>query len=603
MALALEVLPFGPVAVAARAWRHRQRRLFTVVVKATLRIQPDAPMAVVQPAPIVVEERHYRGNPVASLVRGSDLALTVPRPEVVVVGSAYAGAGQTTTQTTVRLAVQRASTILINKRLEIMGDRRARPGATAPLAKPFESMPIIYERALGGMSSRENPVGIGMDVDADGMLMLPNVMHATQGGAGPAGMGPIPSVWPMRQSKRGSMTRSHANQGPDVEVPDDFDDAYYQTAPSDQQTQELLPGDVIAIVNMHPELGLLRTSLPAARGVAIAQTSRGDRIPLSLRIDTVHLEPDTLRADIVFRGASLIDERDLAGLRIAGALEAPEVPFSFPDLSTVAGFQAQRAKSTAQPSFGTTAVISEPEAARGGGSLPFEGSVAGGDRAGRAGTMVLEPEPIPEPVRRQPPPPATVAAAPQGILEAAPRRASTMLIEVESDRRTSTMVLEPEPAPRHSTMVIEPDEAPKSLPFDRSRQAPRATSPTTKEGTPWADRSAAQLAPASMPGPDTRPIFNEDTAPISDMADEETTVAPARLEAPMSVPPPPPPPPRAVEPPPVEARPAAPPPSPPAKNADPWAKELDTPAPVMPPKPKPAARASLKQDLYKKLKR
>lgn len=594
MTLALEVLPFGPVAVGARAWRHRQRRLVTVVVKVTARIQPDANMAVVQPAPLTIEERHYRGNPVASLVHGSDFALTVPRPEVVVVGSAYAGAGQSTTQTTVRLAVQRATTILINKRLEIFGDRRARPGATAPLPKPFESMPILYERALGGMTSRENPVGVGASVDPDGLTTLPNVMNAAQGGSSPAGLGPIPSAWPARQTKRGSLSARQANQGLDVDLPEDFDDAYYQTAPADQQTQELLPGDMIAIVNMHPELGLLRTSLPQVRGVGLAQTARGDRVPLALRLDTVHLEPDTLRAELLFRGAALIDERDLAGLRVAGALEAPEAPFSFPDLSTQHAQPAPRPRDEPKVSFETTAVIGDPAAARGAGT-PFE--APGGFERKHAGTMVLEPEPMPAP------PPAVVRPPPAPAADPPPRHASTMLIEVEPERRASTLVIEPEAPPRKATMVIEPDAAPSSLPFDRRHQSPRAAAPLNKEGTPWAEQPAHTSSPSSLVGPDTRPIVDEQTAPP--MFDEET--APHAQAYPLlSEKPPPPPPAPAPAPPEPEPAPAprAPEPAaPPPRPADPWSKELDTPAPVMPPTPKPAARPSLKQDLYKRLKR
>ena len=137
MGIAIEVLPIGPVAVATRGWHSRGRRLFTVIVKVTCTIEHDGHMSVIAPAPIATEERHYRRNPVASLTRGSDLALLVPRPEVVVVGSAHAAPGRELTQTTVRLAVQRDNTMLINKRLEIFGDRRGRPGQEPPPPAPF----------------------------------------------------------------------------------------------------------------------------------------------------------------------------------------------------------------------------------------------------------------------------------------------------------------------------------------------------------------------------------------------------------------------------------------------------------------------------------
>jgi len=354
----------------------------------------------------VTEERHYRNNPVASLVRASDLALLVPRPELVIIASAYAPPERETTQVSVRLAVQRGDTVVMNKRLEIVGDRRAKPGAPLPEPLPFQKMPIMYERARGGISARDNPVGIGLATDLDGLLTLPNVNHPEKGGTNPAGFGPIPSAWPLRQKKRGSLSWTAANLSPDVDVPDDFDDAYYQTAPGDQQTQELLGGDLIALVNMHPELPMLRSYLPASRGVALAQTARGDRIPLNLRIDTVHLALDSMRAEIVFRGFAVVEERDLGDLRLAGALEQPEAPFSFPDLSTLSGLVMRADRGPTVASLEATAVIGDPvdDEARTTAVRAVHG-------VGRAGTMVMEPEtppaaavpapaPLPEPARR-----------------------------------------------------------------------------------------------------------------------------------------------------------------------------------------------------------
>ncbi|NUP04488.1 MAG: DUF2169 domain-containing protein [Polyangiaceae bacterium] len=456
MGIAIEVLPIGPVAVDTRVWRHRGRRLFTAIVKASFAIQHDGPMTVLPPLPIFTEEQHYRGNPVASLVRGSDFALAVPKPEIVIVGSAYAAPGQKTTQTTVRLAVQRQSTIVVNKRLEIFGDRRARPGAPAPEPALFQSMPILYERAHGGIASRENPVGVGMATEPDGLLTLPNIQLPQHGGYGPAGLGPIPSAWPLRQKKRGSLGWTAANLSRDVDVPDDFDDAYYQTAPLDQQTAELKGGDLIAIVNMHPQLAMLRAHIPMLRAVAMAQTSRGDRLPLNLRIDTVHLEPEALRAEIVFRGAALVAERDLGDLRLAATLEQPEVPCAFPDLATLSGLVARRTDaSVPPPNYETTAVIGEPAApnvrALGVRALhdssapPAMGAREMYERVGRSGTMVMESSPP----------------------------ANTPLQEVTEERRATTMVIEAESPPR-------------SLPFDKNARGNAPAAPQSTEGTPWA---------------------------------------------------------------------------------------------------------------------
>jgi hypothetical protein len=451
--------------------------LFTAIVKATCSIVHDGPMAIVPSTPIVTEERHHRGNPVASLVRGSDFALLVPRPELVIIASAYAPPGQETRQVSVRLAVQREETVVMNKRLEILGDRRAKPGAPVPEPLPFSKLPIMYERARGGISARDNPVGVGLATDPDGLLTMPNVNHPEKGGTNPAGVGPIPSAWPLRQKKRGSLSWTNANLSPDVDVPDDFDDAYYQTAPGDQQAQELRGGDLIALVNMHPELPMLRSYLPASRGVAMAQTARGDRIPLSLRIDTVHLEPDAMRAEIVFRGFAVVEERDLGDLRLAGALEQPDAPFAFPDLSTLSGLVMRADRAPTIASLETTAVIADPvdATARSAAARAVHGAVAGAadHPVGRTGTMVMEPEP---PHALSGP---TTAPLPAAEPLVAPARHAQVRVELEAfDEETTHDADSMKATPKYQPGPLAgaaPEAAPDSKPSTPNSSAP--TSP------------------------------------------------------------------------------------------------------------------------------
>ncbi len=584
MPTSIEAVPLGPVAVAARAWRSRGRRVVTVIVKITCKLEHDAHMTVISPAPIATEERHFRNNPVASLTRASDLALLVPRPELVVVGSAFAAPGRPVSETTVRLALQRDTTMLINKRLEITGDRRCAPGREPPKPEPFQSMPIRYERALGGISSRENPVGVGLAPDPDGLVTFPNVTLRGDTHGEPAGLGPIPSAWPVRAHRRGSMGWSAANTSLDVEVPEDFDDAYYQTAPSDQRTAEIRGGDLLAIVNMHPEIPMLRSYLPLAKGVALAQTRRGDRIPLALRIDTLHIEPDVMRAEIVFRAATVLHEADASELRIAGALEH-EAPFDFPDLTTLIGTVAKPAstKSVAEKGFDTTAALDEPAPAaqRFGGTMLIEAdaqpvpvvapppAVVAQPNRGFGGTMIIEPDaPLPAPV-------AVPVSAPRS-----PRRGKT------PPPFKPPMV--PEPKIGTATMTLEVDEKPKSLPFAKGRRPERSERPAPREGTPWGDAPVQPAVPA-LSGDDAAPntrLLAAGTLPIPPNIDlDDVTVDQAAPAPPKASPP---------EPPPPEPQP----------QVSPW--RIDpTPEPAPPPArpaPKPA-RANLKGDLYKKLKR
>ncbi len=593
MSISIEVIPLGPVAVGARAWRHRGRRLLTAIVKASFTINQDGEMSVTQPAPVVTEERHYRNNPVASLVRASDLALLVPKPEVVVVGHAYSAPGQKMPSTTVRLAVARGTTMLINKRLEIVGDRRARPGEPPPEPTPFEKMPVLYERALGGIASRDNPVGTGLATDPDGLLTLPNVNPPAQGGVTPTGLGPIPSAWPIRQKKRGSLSWAAANTLLDVDVPDDFDDAYFQTAPADQQVSELLGGDLIAIVNMHPELGTVRCTLPTARGVALAQTRSGDRIPLALRIDTVHIQPDVMRAEIVYRGAAVVSEDQLFQMRLAGALEEPDAPHSFPDLATIGGLVPQAGpRMPSQIDLGSTAVIAEEP-----------------PPAQRAPQLYAQPRP---------------QAAPVPAAHPARGHAGTMIIEPDAPPKAAEprpVDTAPQKNPNQSTLVIEPEFEPKSLPFQKKPVGRGGTAEMqateNKTATPWAGPSPVHVRPAAtaltstLGMDDTEdgsgytledPLTDDPPTGVIEHPRGEPSVAPQTASAP--------PPPPAPSPQPAPSRPPATPSAPPAPPArvpaptPPPPPDRDSEPPPPPPRP-PAAppKPSVTSALYKRFKK
>lgn len=570
MGLTFELITMGHAALAARSWRTQGRHLLTVIVKGTFTLVHDAAMTVAPPAPIGVEERHFRNSPVASLVRGSDLALHLPKAEVVVVGSAFAPRGQTTKATSVRLVVQSERATLVDKRIEVIGDRRALAGAPPPEPTPFDRMPLHYERAFGGMASRENPVGRGSAPDDDGRISYPNLFVAEGKGVTPAGFGPIPSVWPARSMLRGSLGLHAANVASDVDLPADFNEHYFQTAPVDQRMAELTGTELVTLVHMHPDFATLRTYLPRARGVAMVQTARGERLPVGLRIDTVHLEPDAMRAEIVYRGVLTLKPDQLSHLAIAGALETPEQPFVFPDLASLRGASPAAVAPPSTSHAGTMVLEPTPAAPKLGG------------------TMLLEPEPAP-----------AAAATPfskQALLQAARARnvPPAPPPPTPAQGHTGTMILEPPAAhaapaesaeaanPKSTVLLLEEPstEGPKSLPFAKGRRKRSGELPAViaaKSATPWADRGKPEpVAPASG-GKFSSTMFVE----------EPVVATPAPPAIPKAAP-------EASAP--VETPPA--PPRDPSKGV--WREEPNAePAPVPKAKPVVPPRTDVKGALYK----
>lgn len=491
MAPALQLFPLGYVALAARPWRFRGRHFVTVIVKATFDLANQGIMTLAPPAPIATSERAPGGDPGSSALRSNDDALVVPRPEVLVVGSAYAGRGRRASTATVRLRLERDGKPLLDKSLEVVGDRRAKPGATAPEPAPFERMPLVYERALGGPSSADNPVGCGLEVEADGELRLPNVLLPGGAGVPPAGLGAIPRAWPARVALRGSATCDLPPPGDAsgvVELPADLDEAYFQASPADQRVSELRGGELITLVGLHPKHETLRSYLPSLRGVALLQTESGQRIPAALRIDTLHLEPDVMRAEIVYRAAVMVGEEQLRGLRVAGALELAGRPVTFPDLATLGAARAAvtPAPEPATPPSHVATLVLEP-AAQGGGARPTSG---------------------------------------------------TMTLDEADSSRSRTLPFEPvTPGPasprRQATILVEPDAAPASLPFARGRteRARRPAGAPSKRATPWAESEPSPPAIAAKGGMATLQV-EEPRAAVASPAPPPAPPAPIEEQPP-----------------------------------------------------------------------
>ena len=117
---------------------------------------------------------------------------------------------------------------------------------------PWAKMPLRYERAAGGPDTW-NPVGVRLDGSPDlyGQKHLPNLqpegLELVDRGQflPPVGFGPIASTWPLRRERLGRRAF-----GRDEPLGDDFDRAFFQDAPSDQQLGVLRDDERLEL--MHP---------------------------------------------------------------------------------------------------------------------------------------------------------------------------------------------------------------------------------------------------------------------------------------------------------------------------------------------------------------
>src|ERR1700674_1163598 len=303
---------------AERGWvRDRDgAEIWLVAVKCTFDIRPDGSTEVSKEQPPVLRVPEYHGEPGKSSIKyEADLVLTKNTTDVLCVGHAYAPGGKAVTELDVGLRVGP-----VQKMLRVFGDREwGATGASSPL--PFVQMPLVYERAFGGVDQQSknpergwewrNPVGTGFAVsrgNASG-LRVPNIEYRDKPVRGwddrppPAGFGPIDSHWQPRASFAGTYG-DHWMKTRHPRLPEDFDDRFFQCAPADQQAPQFLSGgEPVALLNLMPGDDL-RFLLPKIFLGFETRFYNGSReIHKTRKLHSVILEPDFPRVSVVWHSA------------------------------------------------------------------------------------------------------------------------------------------------------------------------------------------------------------------------------------------------------------------------------------------------------------
>jgi hypothetical protein len=310
-----------------------------LVVKSAFDIATDGtPQPSVTPAKIRMADEFVgepaRGYPLAD----SDLVLYKPRVDVLIHGAvAYAPRGRPSTSVFVELHIgfpggpasdvaahDRKQAQLI-KSLRVTGDRVWQDNeASEPL--PFVSMPLGWERAYGGTKSKteideRNPFGLGWagarSSNPEILGELPNLedpeapMVRRDSACVPASFGVLARAWLPRRKLAGTYDHDWKQRRWPL-APRDFDPAFHQSAPADQQLDRCVGGEPVRLVNLTPEGEWLFRIPQLDVPVHLLFEDRLVRADLlDLLIDTVEIEPEARRVTLtqrlavpVVRGAS-----------------------------------------------------------------------------------------------------------------------------------------------------------------------------------------------------------------------------------------------------------------------------------------------------------
>jgi hypothetical protein len=303
---------------ADHSWvRDREgAEVWLVCVKGTFNINTGGTTTVADKQVEVFLTPKYRGEPVSSsLLYDSDLTRTKVTTDIIVNGFAYAPHERPKRAVSVSFQVGETA-----KSLRIVGDRVWKAGWFGPwlgLPAPFVKMPIVYERGFGGADlnskrpiwDRRNPVGTGFAARRSHLIgkRAPNI-YTGNGGLSlwppkprPAGFGAIASHWSPRVELAGTCDAQwEAERSP--LLPEDFDDRFYQCAPSDQQAGRFLRGGEKVKLHNLTSSGYMSFALP--RVILGFETDFGARrVSHRAQLHTVILEPDVPRVIMVWHTA------------------------------------------------------------------------------------------------------------------------------------------------------------------------------------------------------------------------------------------------------------------------------------------------------------
>jgi len=280
-----------------------------MVVKGTYALRPgqgkwmEGPPAPVEPAGAQPPE----DSPGAGPVTPNDLAPLKMKGEVLLKGTAHPPEGQPGPAFPVRMQIGS-----VNKTLNVFGyrtwsDSLFRSSISEP--EDLDALPIQWRYAFGGPDYAANPCGMGFGGGA-----LPQLENASEtiaqpkGKYRPAGFGPIADAWEPRASLRGTYRKKWLKTRWPWR-PEDFDWAFYNEAPADQQINGFFRGDEsFTLENLHPDAPLIKGQLPgvAARLFVLMDDPHGHNgqvREVKLQLDTVFIDADEEQLFLNWRGA------------------------------------------------------------------------------------------------------------------------------------------------------------------------------------------------------------------------------------------------------------------------------------------------------------
>ena len=291
-----------------------------VVVRGTFALHPRLAIAEKAITPAMADE--YWGEPgESSLKYTSELHVGKSSTDVVLLGNARPPQGRPAPESLVAVSVAGRQ-----KAVKVFGDRVwKRGGFTRP--EPFESMPLVYERAFGGqhkvsaqgpiLAEERNPVGAGFlgKRSPDEMIgmKLPNLedpqrpLEKLGDLRVPACFGFVAPAWLPRRAFAGTYDKAWQTKRAPY-LPPDFSLRFFNMAAPELTFDRFLVGGEPVQVLGASARGPIRFELPRGRPVVDVMIAGGHERP-PLNLETVLIEPDENRVCVSWRAELPCDKK------------------------------------------------------------------------------------------------------------------------------------------------------------------------------------------------------------------------------------------------------------------------------------------------------
>ncbi len=293
------------------------------IVKASFSIGAEGTQVAQTQVPLLAADVYW-GDPVSTSLRAAgEFALLKPATDVLLVGRAVAP------QPGTRVAEVGIAVGPVSRIVRVIGDRHWERSAGGWRPSPpavWERMPLRWELAFGGVAPPDdrgvqdheprNPVGRGLVGKGQSPVPgqpLPNLedpkalIESPDDRPTPMCFAPVAPTWAPRRGFAGTYDDAWIRQRAPF-LPLDFDPRYLQVAPTGLVAPGLLQGGERVTLAGFSLGEPIRFELPRC-GLEVEFDFDGSKRPQVPQLETVLLEPDQARVQLLWRCALAVDKK------------------------------------------------------------------------------------------------------------------------------------------------------------------------------------------------------------------------------------------------------------------------------------------------------